>query len=127
MESWVVFLLAGGGVAGCMLDSSLTNIQWLGKMSSDGLGPCSVKQELEEKENCHLEQNRVKVNCRHSFGKAELVQGISKGKESRSCTSNIQALLALLKACLCKVSLNGVLLEALESEPKAKQYRRLYH
>lgn len=52
---------AGGEAAGCTLDNSLTNIQWLGKMSSDGLGPCSVKQELEEKENCHLEQNRVKV------------------------------------------------------------------
>uniref|UniRef100_H3AHA5 Forkhead box protein M1 n=1 Tax=Latimeria chalumnae TaxID=7897 RepID=H3AHA5_LATCH len=35
---------------GSPLDDSLTNIQWLGKMSSDGLGPCSVKQE-EEKEN----------------------------------------------------------------------------
>ncbi|XP_052030917.1 forkhead box protein M1 isoform X3 [Apodemus sylvaticus] len=52
---------AGGEAAGCMLDNSLTNIQWLGKMSSDGLGPCSIKQELEEKENCHLEQNRVKT------------------------------------------------------------------
>uniref|UniRef100_A0A8C6HZW0 Forkhead box protein M1 n=1 Tax=Mus spicilegus TaxID=10103 RepID=A0A8C6HZW0_MUSSI len=52
---------AGGEAAGCTLDNSLTNIQWLGKMSSDGLGPCSVKQELEEKENCHLEQNRVKI------------------------------------------------------------------
>lgn len=54
---------AGGEAAGCTLDSSLTNIQWLGKMSSDGLGPCSIKQELEEKENCHLEQNRVKVEA----------------------------------------------------------------
>lgn len=52
---------AGGEAAGCTLDNSLTNIQWLGKMSSEGLGPCSFKQELEEKENCHLEQNRVKV------------------------------------------------------------------
>lgn len=31
-------------------------------MSSDGLGSCSVKQEVEEKENCHLEQNQVKVS-----------------------------------------------------------------
>ncbi|ERE67067.1 forkhead box protein M1-like isoform 1 [Cricetulus griseus] len=52
---------AGGEMAGCTLDNSLTNIQWLGKMSSDGLGPCSIKQEMEEKENCHLEQNQVKV------------------------------------------------------------------
>lgn len=52
---------AGGEMAGCTLDNSLTNIQWLGKMSSDGLGPCSIKQEMEEKENCHLEQNQVKI------------------------------------------------------------------
>ncbi|XP_070126964.1 forkhead box protein M1 isoform X8 [Equus caballus] len=50
---------AGGEAAGCTLDSSLTNIQWLGKMSSDGLGSCSIKQE--EKENCHLEQSQIKV------------------------------------------------------------------
>ncbi|XP_059114649.1 forkhead box protein M1 isoform X1 [Peromyscus eremicus] len=52
---------AGSEAAGCTLDNSLTNIQWLGKMSSDGLGPCSIKQEVEEKENCHLEQNQVKA------------------------------------------------------------------
>ncbi|KAM9673410.1 forkhead box protein M1 isoform 15-T15 [Trichechus inunguis] len=52
---------AGGEAAGCTLDNSLTNIQWLGKMSSDGLGSCSIKQEMEEKENCHLEQSQVKV------------------------------------------------------------------
>ncbi|XP_004692903.1 PREDICTED: forkhead box protein M1 isoform X3 [Condylura cristata] len=52
---------SGGEAAGCTLDSSLTNIQWLGKMSSDGLGSCGVKQEVEEKENQHLEQSQVKV------------------------------------------------------------------
>ncbi|XP_044770901.1 forkhead box protein M1 isoform X2 [Neomonachus schauinslandi] len=52
---------AGGEAAGCTLDSSLTNIQWLGKMSSDGLGSSSIKQEMEEKENRHLEQSQVKV------------------------------------------------------------------
>ncbi|XP_045727136.1 forkhead box protein M1 isoform X2 [Mirounga angustirostris] len=50
---------AGGEAAGCTLDSSLTNIQWLGKMSSDGLGSSSIKQEMEEKENRHLEQSQV--------------------------------------------------------------------
>ncbi|XP_058415035.1 forkhead box protein M1 isoform X2 [Diceros bicornis minor] len=50
---------AGGEAAGCTLDNSLTNIQWLGKMSSDGLGSCSIKQEVEEKENHHLEQSQV--------------------------------------------------------------------
>ncbi|KAL6063990.1 hypothetical protein STEG23_028510 [Scotinomys teguina] len=52
---------AGIEVAGCTLDNSLTNIQWLGKMRSDGPGPCAIKREVEEKENCHLEQNQVKV------------------------------------------------------------------
>ncbi|KAM6161879.1 forkhead box protein M1 isoform 18-T18 [Erethizon dorsatum] len=51
----------GTEAAGCTLDSSLTNIQWLGKMSSDGLSSCSIKQEVEEKENCHLQQSQVKV------------------------------------------------------------------
>ncbi|XP_007469519.1 PREDICTED: forkhead box protein M1 isoform X2 [Lipotes vexillifer] len=52
---------AGGEAAGCTLDNSLTNIQWLGKMTSDGLGSCSIKQEAEEKENRHLEQSQAKV------------------------------------------------------------------
>ncbi|XP_075408327.1 forkhead box protein M1 isoform X2 [Tenrec ecaudatus] len=52
---------AGGEAASCPLDNSLTNIQWLGKMSSDGLGSCRVKQEMEEKENCCLDQSQVKV------------------------------------------------------------------
>ncbi|KAM6214916.1 forkhead box protein M1 isoform 2-T2 [Rhynchocyon petersi] len=52
---------AGGEAAGCTLDNSLTNIQWLGKMSSDGLGSCDIKQEMEEKENRNLEQSQVKV------------------------------------------------------------------
>ncbi|XP_072810307.1 forkhead box protein M1 isoform X1 [Vicugna pacos] len=51
---------AGGEAAGCTLDNSLTNIQWLGKMTSDGLGSCSIKQEMEEKENRHLEQSQAK-------------------------------------------------------------------
>ncbi|KAL4840440.1 hypothetical protein H8958_022501 [Nasalis larvatus] len=52
---------ADGEAAGCTINKSLSNIQWLRKMSSDGLGSCSVKQEMEEKENCHLEQRQVKV------------------------------------------------------------------
>ncbi|XP_053574785.1 forkhead box protein M1 isoform X2 [Bombina bombina] len=33
------------------LDVSLTNIHWLGKMASDVLGPCTIKEDSEEKEN----------------------------------------------------------------------------
>ncbi|EHA99826.1 Forkhead box protein M1 [Heterocephalus glaber] len=57
-----ILISSGGEAAGCILDSSLSNIQWLGKMSSDGLSSCSIKQEVEEKENCYLEQSQVKVN-----------------------------------------------------------------
>ncbi|XP_015985628.1 forkhead box protein M1 isoform X5 [Rousettus aegyptiacus] len=58
---WSTRQRAGSEAAGCTLDNSLTNIQWLGKMSSDGLGSCSIKQEMEGKENLHLEQSQVKV------------------------------------------------------------------
>ncbi|XP_055973760.1 forkhead box protein M1 [Sorex fumeus] len=47
----------GTEVAGCALDPSLPSIQW----HSDRVGSCSVKQEMEEKENRHLEPNQVKV------------------------------------------------------------------
>ncbi|XP_029455821.1 forkhead box protein M1 isoform X2 [Rhinatrema bivittatum] len=43
-------------VSNCALDDSLTNIQWLGRMSSDGLGSCSMKQELDDKENVSPEK-----------------------------------------------------------------------
>ncbi|XP_010225203.1 PREDICTED: forkhead box protein M1-like, partial [Tinamus guttatus] len=43
-----------------VLDNSLTNIQWLGKMRSDGLSPRPVKQER-EKENRIPLQERTKT------------------------------------------------------------------
>ncbi|XP_078194573.1 forkhead box protein M1 isoform X7 [Callithrix jacchus] len=58
---------AGGEAAGCTINSSLSNIQWLRNMNSDGLGSCSIKQEMEEKENCHLEQRQVKNSIRHNL------------------------------------------------------------
>ncbi|NXK97772.1 FOXM1 protein, partial [Formicarius rufipectus] len=45
-----------------VLDNSLTNIQWLGKMRSDGLNPSSVKQDT-EKENQMPLQERIKVKA----------------------------------------------------------------
>ncbi|XP_078194575.1 forkhead box protein M1 isoform X9 [Callithrix jacchus] len=57
----------GGEAAGCTINSSLSNIQWLRNMNSDGLGSCSIKQEMEEKENCHLEQRQVKNSIRHNL------------------------------------------------------------
>ncbi|NWR72927.1 FOXM1 protein, partial [Centropus unirufus] len=51
----------GGETMSSVLDNSLTNIQWLGKMRSDGLTPCSVKQDM-EKENQSPQQEGIKVN-----------------------------------------------------------------
>uniref|UniRef100_A0A8C8S3K7 Forkhead box protein M1 n=1 Tax=Pelusios castaneus TaxID=367368 RepID=A0A8C8S3K7_9SAUR len=50
---------SSGEATGSGLDNSLTNIQWLGKMSSDGLGSCAVKQEM-EKENQTPVHARIK-------------------------------------------------------------------
>uniref|UniRef100_A0A8C8S3V5 Forkhead box protein M1 n=1 Tax=Pelusios castaneus TaxID=367368 RepID=A0A8C8S3V5_9SAUR len=60
-ELCVCFPAGSGEATGSGLDNSLTNIQWLGKMSSDGLGSCAVKQEM-EKENqtpVHPEEDSV--------------------------------------------------------------------
>ncbi|XP_051464038.1 forkhead box protein M1 [Apus apus] len=51
---------SSGGSINSVLDNSLTNIQWLGKMRSDGLNPCSVKQDT-EKENQMPLQERIKT------------------------------------------------------------------
>ncbi|NWT73356.1 FOXM1 protein, partial [Prunella himalayana] len=51
-----------GETVSSVLDNSLTNIQWLGKMRSDGLNPSSVKEDT-EKENQMPLQERVKVTA----------------------------------------------------------------
>ncbi|NXB44000.1 FOXM1 protein, partial [Leucopsar rothschildi] len=51
---------SSGETISSVLDNSLTNIQWLGKMRSDGLNPSSVKEDT-EKENQVPLQERVKV------------------------------------------------------------------
>lgn len=50
-----------GKTTSSVLDNSLTNIQWLGKMRSDGLSPCSVKQDT-GKENQMPLQETIKVS-----------------------------------------------------------------
>ncbi|XP_069619095.1 forkhead box protein M1 isoform X1 [Ranitomeya imitator] len=47
-------------VEGQELDDSLTNIHWLGKMSSDGLGPRDPKPDAAEEEDCCPERDPVK-------------------------------------------------------------------
>ncbi|KAM6093180.1 forkhead box protein M1 isoform 2-T3 [Theristicus caerulescens] len=51
---------SSGETMSSVLDNSLTNIQWLGKMRSDGLSPCSVKQDT-EKENQMPLRERIKI------------------------------------------------------------------
>ncbi|KAF4804366.1 Forkhead box protein M1 [Turdus rufiventris] len=51
---------SSGETMSSVLDNSLTNIQWLGKMRSDGLNPSSVKEDT-EKENQVPLQERVKT------------------------------------------------------------------
>ncbi|KAL8207690.1 UNVERIFIED_CONTAM: Forkhead box protein M1 [Gekko kuhli] len=45
----------------CELDNSLTNIQWLGKMSSDGLSPCSAKTGLQKENQTPKQEAAVKT------------------------------------------------------------------
>ncbi|XP_009100922.2 forkhead box protein M1 isoform X1 [Serinus canaria] len=51
---------SSGETTSSVLDNSLTNIQWLGKMRSDGLNPSSVKEDT-EKENQMPLRERVKT------------------------------------------------------------------
>ncbi|NXI37871.1 FOXM1 protein, partial [Galbula dea] len=51
---------SSGETVSSVLDNSLTNIHWLGKMRGDGLSPCSVKQDM-EKENQMPLQERIKT------------------------------------------------------------------
>ncbi|NXR15728.1 FOXM1 protein, partial [Semnornis frantzii] len=61
-QSYGLVIPTGSGeTTNSVLDDSLTNIQWLGKMRSDGLSPSSVKQGM-EKENRMPLQERIKVN-----------------------------------------------------------------
>jgi len=59
----LVFPTGSGEAMSSVLDNSLTNIQWLGKMRTDGLTPCSVKQGM-EKENQIPLRERMKVSRR---------------------------------------------------------------
>ncbi|XP_030336281.1 forkhead box protein M1 [Strigops habroptila] len=47
---------SSGETTSSVLDNSLTNIQWLGKMRSDGLSPCSVKQDTEKENQMPLQE-----------------------------------------------------------------------
>ncbi|NXH81529.1 FOXM1 protein, partial [Edolisoma coerulescens] len=53
---------SSGETMSSALDNSLTNIQWLGKMRSDGLNPSSMKEDT-EKENQMPLRERVKVTA----------------------------------------------------------------
>lgn len=58
---WVDFSAGSGEMTSCALDNSLTNIQWLGRMSSDGLSPSTVKQEMEKENQTPVQVEGIKV------------------------------------------------------------------
>nr|XP_031363787.1 forkhead box protein M1 [Lonchura striata domestica] len=75
--------LAGSGeTMSSVLDNSLTNIQWLGKMRSDGLNPSSVKEDT-EKENQIPLQERVKTE------EEAAAAAIPTAAESSSCQDSV--------------------------------------
>ncbi|CAN2390335.1 G2/M transition of mitotic cell cycle [Pristimantis euphronides] len=62
METFTV--LSTDPSEGPELDGSLTNIQWLGEISSEGLGPCDLKAESAEEENGGTEAIKVEEEQR---------------------------------------------------------------
>ncbi|XP_041270090.1 forkhead box protein M1 [Onychostruthus taczanowskii] len=48
---------SSGETMSSVLDNSLTNIQWLGKMRSDGLNPSSVKEDTEKENQMPLQES----------------------------------------------------------------------
>ncbi|XP_019399725.1 PREDICTED: forkhead box protein M1 isoform X3 [Crocodylus porosus] len=52
---------SSGDMTSCALDNSLTNIQWLGRMSSDGLSPSTVKQEMEKENQTPVQVEGIKI------------------------------------------------------------------
>lgn len=63
-QSYGLVVPTGSGkTMSSVLDDSLTNIQWLGKMRSGGLSPCSVKGDT-EKENQIPLREKIKVSRR---------------------------------------------------------------
>ncbi|XP_059582700.1 forkhead box protein M1 isoform X4 [Alligator mississippiensis] len=52
---------SSGEMTSCALDNSLTNIQWLGRMSSDGLSPSTVKQEMEKENQTPVQVEGIKI------------------------------------------------------------------
>nr|XP_030123798.3 forkhead box protein M1 isoform X3 [Taeniopygia guttata] len=76
--------LAGSGeTMSSVLDNSLTNIQWLGKMRSDGLNPSSVKEDT-EKENQIPLQERVKTEEEAAAAAIPTAAGSSSWQDSVS-------------------------------------------
>ncbi|XP_008948361.1 PREDICTED: forkhead box protein M1, partial [Merops nubicus] len=74
---------SGGETMSPVLDNSLTNIQWLGKMRSDGLSPCSVKQGT-EKENQMPLQEGMKTEENSAAASVPAAAAVSSWQDSVS-------------------------------------------
>ncbi|NWH61273.1 FOXM1 protein, partial [Geococcyx californianus] len=79
----LVIPTGSGETMSSVLDSSLTNIQWLGKMRSDGLSPCSLKQGT-EKENQMPQLERIKEDSAAATPTATTTSTSSSWQESIS-------------------------------------------
>ncbi|NXW51184.1 FOXM1 protein, partial [Nyctiprogne leucopyga] len=77
-----------GETTSSVLDNSLTNIQWLGKMRSDGLSPCSVKQDT-EKENQMPLQERIKTEEDAAAAAASIPTAASVASSSSSWQDSV--------------------------------------
>ncbi|NXC70801.1 FOXM1 protein, partial [Anhinga anhinga] len=79
----LVISTGSGETMSSVLDSSLTNIQWLGKMRSDGLSPCSVKQDTEKENQMPLREG-IKVNSAAAAIPATVAAASSSWQDSVS-------------------------------------------
>ncbi|PKU37157.1 forkhead box protein m1 [Limosa lapponica baueri] len=76
-----------GETTSSMLDNSLTNIQWLGKMRSDGLSPCSVKQDKEKENQIPLwERIKESVSERPPYSYMAMIQFAINSTEKKRMT-----------------------------------------
>ncbi|XP_069759757.1 forkhead box protein M1 isoform X2 [Narcine bancroftii] len=71
-----------------LLDDSLTNIQWLGNMSTDGLGTCRVKNEVEKENQEPLPEGSLmeSIHERPPYSYMAMIQFAINSTQSRRMT-----------------------------------------
>ncbi|XP_059582699.1 forkhead box protein M1 isoform X3 [Alligator mississippiensis] len=79
---------SSGEMTSCALDNSLTNIQWLGRMSSDGLSPSTVKQEMEKENQTPVQVEGIKdsISERPPYSYMAMIQFAINSTEKKRMT-----------------------------------------